>query len=93
MRGPRRGLSQEVLAGLVGRTTDWLSKAENNRIELDRLSVITSLAKALDVSRGLACRADPHGLVQRQRQPNDPRVARSAHGLQATHALAGVSSR
>lgn len=48
----RRGLSQEVLAGLVGRTTDWLSKAENNRIELDRLSVITSLAKALDVSLG-----------------------------------------
>ncbi|MFE0764572.1 helix-turn-helix domain-containing protein [Streptomyces smyrnaeus] len=48
----RRGLSQEVLAGLVGRTTDWLSKAENDRIELDRLSVITSLAKALDVSLG-----------------------------------------
>ncbi|MFJ4771526.1 helix-turn-helix domain-containing protein [Streptomyces uncialis] len=48
----RRGLSQEVLAGLVGRTTDWLSKAENNRIELDRLSVIASLAKALDVSLG-----------------------------------------
>ncbi|MFE3861193.1 helix-turn-helix domain-containing protein [Streptomyces goshikiensis] len=48
----RRGLSQEVLAGLVGRTTDWLSKAENNRLELDRLSVITSLAEALDVSLG-----------------------------------------
>ncbi|MGW1866153.1 helix-turn-helix domain-containing protein [Streptomyces mauvecolor] len=48
----RRGLSQEVLAGLVGRTTDWLSKAENNRIELDRLSVISSLAEALDVSLG-----------------------------------------
>ncbi|MEU3311566.1 helix-turn-helix domain-containing protein [Streptomyces sp. NPDC006662] len=48
----RRGLSQEVLAGLVGRTTDWLSKAENNRIELDRLSVITSLAAALDISLG-----------------------------------------
>ncbi|OII66212.1 helix-turn-helix domain-containing protein [Streptomyces sp. CC77] len=48
----RRGLSQEVLAGLVGRTTDWLSKAENNRIELDRLSVVTSLADALDISLG-----------------------------------------
>jgi transcriptional regulator with XRE-family HTH domain len=48
----RRGLSQEVLASLVGRTTDWLSKAENNRIELDRLSVITALADALDVSLG-----------------------------------------
>lgn len=48
----RRGMSQEVLAGLVGRTVDWLSKAENNRIELDRLSVIRALADALDVSLG-----------------------------------------
>ncbi|WP_346132291.1 helix-turn-helix transcriptional regulator [Lentzea roselyniae] len=45
----RRGLSQEVLAGLVGRTTDWLQKAENNRIQLDRLSLIRALAEALDV--------------------------------------------
>lgn len=48
----RRGMSQEVLAGLVNRTPDWLSKVENDRIELDRLSVIKSLATALDVSVG-----------------------------------------
>ena len=48
----RRGLSQDVLAGLVGRTTDWLSKVENGRANLDRLSVITSLAQALDVTVG-----------------------------------------
>lgn len=48
----RRGLSQEILAARVGRTVDWLSKAENNRIELDRLSVIRALADALDVSIG-----------------------------------------
>lgn len=48
----RRGMSQEVLAGLVGRTADWLQKAENNRIELDRLSVIRSLVEVLDVSIG-----------------------------------------
>lgn len=48
----RRGMSQEVLAGLVGRTADWLGKIENNRIELDRLSVIKSLADVLDVSLG-----------------------------------------
>jgi transcriptional regulator with XRE-family HTH domain len=48
----RRGMSQEALAGLVGRTTDWLQKAENNRIELDRLSVIRRLAAALDVPIG-----------------------------------------
>jgi len=48
----RRGMSQEVLAGLVGRTVDWLSKVENNRIDLDRLSVIRSVADALDVGIG-----------------------------------------
>ncbi|MEV1006316.1 helix-turn-helix transcriptional regulator [Streptomyces sp. NPDC049881] len=48
----RRGLSQEVLAGLVGRSADWLSKIENGRITLDRLSVIKSLAVALDVQIG-----------------------------------------
>ncbi|WP_405558356.1 hypothetical protein OHV08_31070 [Streptomyces canus] len=40
------------MAGLVGRTVDWLSRAENNRMELDRLSVIKTLADALDVSLG-----------------------------------------
>ncbi len=48
----RRGQSQEVLAGLVGRTEDWLSRVENNRIGLDRLSVIRRLADALDVNIG-----------------------------------------
>ncbi|CAM3695111.1 transcriptional regulator [Nocardiopsis rhodophaea] len=46
----RRGMSQEVLAGLIGRTADWLGKIENDRAPLDRLSVIRSLADALDVS-------------------------------------------
>ena len=49
---PRRGLSQEILAGLVGKTAEWLRKVENNRAELDRLSVIRALASALDISLG-----------------------------------------
>lgn len=48
----RRGLSQEVVAGLIGRTVDWLSKVENSRIQIDRISVIRSLSDALDVSMG-----------------------------------------
>jgi transcriptional regulator with XRE-family HTH domain len=48
----RRGMSQEILAGLVDRTVDWLSKIENGRIDLDRLSVIRRIADALDVSVG-----------------------------------------
>jgi transcriptional regulator with XRE-family HTH domain len=48
----RRGLTQEVLAGMVGRTTDWLGKVENGRANLERLSVIKSLADALDITVG-----------------------------------------
>ncbi|WUI00814.1 transcriptional regulator [Spirillospora sp. NBC_00431] len=46
----RRGMPQEVLAGLVGRTENWLSKIENDRAPLDRLSVIMALADALAIS-------------------------------------------
>jgi len=46
----RRGISQDVLAGLVGKTAEWLRKVENNRAELDRLSVIRDIASALDVA-------------------------------------------
>jgi transcriptional regulator with XRE-family HTH domain len=37
---------------MVSRTTDWLSKIENGRANLERLSVIKSLADALDVTVG-----------------------------------------
>ncbi|MFC9438957.1 helix-turn-helix domain-containing protein [Nocardia sp. NPDC057030] len=48
----RRGISQRVLADLVGRTEDWLNKIENNRIQLDRISVIQNLATQLDITLG-----------------------------------------
>ncbi|MBA0126211.1 helix-turn-helix domain-containing protein [Haloechinothrix sp. YIM 98757] len=48
----RRGLSQRVLADLIGRTEDWLNKVENNRIQLDRLSVINVIGRELDVTLG-----------------------------------------
>jgi transcriptional regulator with XRE-family HTH domain len=48
----RRGLTQEVLAGMVDRTSDWLGKVENGRANLERLSVIKALADALDVTVG-----------------------------------------
>ncbi|MDA3644328.1 helix-turn-helix domain-containing protein [Saccharopolyspora indica] len=48
----RRGLTQAVLAGLVGRSEDWLRKVEHAVLPLDRLSVLRRLASALDVSLG-----------------------------------------
>lgn len=43
----RRGYTQEVAAGLVGRTADWWSKVENGRIKIDRLSVLSLIADTL----------------------------------------------
>jgi transcriptional regulator with XRE-family HTH domain len=43
------GKSQTVIANLVGRSEDWLSKVERDQIPIDRLSVIIGLARALRV--------------------------------------------
>ena len=45
----RRGLSQAVLAGLVGRSESWLSQVERGVRSVDSLSVILDLAQALKV--------------------------------------------
>lgn len=46
----RRGLTQEVLANLVGRKVDWLSKIERGERDLRRLDVVSELARALRVT-------------------------------------------
>jgi transcriptional regulator with XRE-family HTH domain len=48
----RRGLSQVVLANLVGRTENWLSKIERGKREIRRLDMLMDLARALRVTLG-----------------------------------------
>lgn len=48
----RRGLAQATLAGLVGRSEDWLSKIERGEREIRRLDIIVEVAGALRVSLG-----------------------------------------
>ena len=45
----RRGLSQAVLAGLVGRSESWLSQVERGKRSVDSHSVLLRLAKVLRV--------------------------------------------
>ena len=45
----RRGLSQVVLAGLVGRSESWLSQVERGRRGIDSHAVLTRLAEILRV--------------------------------------------
>lgn len=48
----RRGLTQRVLADLVGRSEDWVSKIERGERELRRLDVLAAVARALRVTVG-----------------------------------------
>ncbi len=48
----RRGMTQRVLANLVGRSEDWLSKVERNERDVRRLDIVGELAKALRVGVG-----------------------------------------
>lgn len=46
----RRGLSQTVLAGLIGRSESWVSQVERGLRSVDKMSVILDLAQALNVT-------------------------------------------
>jgi transcriptional regulator with XRE-family HTH domain len=48
----RRNLTQAVLAGMVGRSEDWLSKIERGQREARRLDVLTDVARELRVTLG-----------------------------------------
>jgi len=48
----RRGLSQAVLADLVGRSEDWLSKIERGERDIRRLDILADVAKGLRVTLG-----------------------------------------
>jgi transcriptional regulator with XRE-family HTH domain len=48
----RRGLTQALLANLVGRSEEWLSSIERGRRHLRRIDIITDLARALRVTPG-----------------------------------------
>jgi transcriptional regulator with XRE-family HTH domain len=48
----RRGLTQGVLANLVGRSEDWLSKIERGKRELHNLDLLVEVAKHLRVTVG-----------------------------------------
>ncbi|GAB3546892.1 transcriptional regulator with XRE-family HTH domain [Actinopolyspora lacussalsi] len=46
----RRGLSQAVLAGLMGKSEDWVSKVERGDRQVNRIDVLVELARQLRVT-------------------------------------------
>jgi transcriptional regulator with XRE-family HTH domain len=50
LRREARGMTRPVLAGLVGRSADWLKKIERGERQLNSLALLLQLAGALGVS-------------------------------------------
>ncbi len=83
----RRGLTQEVLAGLVGRSASWMTKVERGEHMIDRVSVILALSRVLKVEPGKLIGSID--LPVDGGAPNDP-----PRGIPALrHALLGVPDR
>ncbi|RGD56926.1 XRE family transcriptional regulator [Kitasatospora xanthocidica] len=59
----RRGMTRPVLAGLVGRSTDWLKKIENGERAISSHAILLKLAFALDVT-DLSVLTGPAGAAQ-----------------------------
>jgi DNA-binding XRE family transcriptional regulator len=84
----RRGLSRPVLAGLVGRSSDWLKKIENGDRDLRSITHLVRLANALhvpDVSTltggELAIPADAVGKLSHVCVPE---IRKAMHGVSFT---------
>ncbi|MEU2014030.1 helix-turn-helix transcriptional regulator, partial [Nocardia sp. NPDC019302] len=45
----RAGMSRPVLAGLVGRSAEWLKAVENGRLQSPRLPMLLRIARALEL--------------------------------------------
>ncbi|OLF05873.1 hypothetical protein BLA60_34395 [Actinophytocola xinjiangensis] len=95
----RRGMTQEVLCGLVGgRSTEWLRQIENGKREVDRLSTIVAVAEALRISpsallpgpfRTRSTRADSLGTA-----PNSvPEIEAAMFRYDGVAGLVGVPDR
>jgi transcriptional regulator with XRE-family HTH domain len=64
----RKGITQEVLAGLLGRSVEWLAQFERGTKELDRLSTIVAIADVLGIE---SARLLPAAFTTRRRELGD----------------------
>lgn len=76
----RRGLSQAVLAQLVGRSESWLSQVERGRRSVDKHSVLVRLAEILRVEVGQLTADETGTETVRYQQVANVREAMTGYG-------------
>lgn len=64
----RRGMTQEVLSGLLGRSVEWLSQLERGARDVNKLTTIVEVADALGIE---PVRLLPRQFTSRPRQLHD----------------------
>ena len=96
----RRGITQEVLAGLLGRSVEWLAQFERGAKELDRLSTIVAIASALGIepvkllpAAFFAHRQELHDTVLGTAPDSVPAIKSAMFRYNGTARLLGVPDR
>lgn len=79
----RRGITQEVLAGLLGRSVEWLAQFERGARELDRLSTIVAVADALGIE---PAKLLPAAFTARRRELRDAVIGTAPDSVAAIKA-------
>jgi transcriptional regulator with XRE-family HTH domain len=79
----RRGLSQAVLAGLVGRSESWLSQVERGRRGIDSHSALTRLAEILRVDVAEIAGPEPGTTDPEHAHPAAPLIEQAMLGCGA----------
>jgi transcriptional regulator with XRE-family HTH domain len=96
----RRGITQEVLAGLLGRSVEWLAQFERGAKELDRLSTVVAIAHALGIepvkllpTAFFAQRRELHDTVLGTAPDSVPAIKSAMFRYNGTARLLGVPDR
>jgi transcriptional regulator with XRE-family HTH domain len=79
----RKGITQEVLAGLLGRSVEWLAQFERGARELDRLSTIVAVADALGIE---PAKLLPAAFTTRRRELRDAVIGTAPDSVAAIKA-------
>ncbi|MBR7674541.1 helix-turn-helix domain-containing protein [Streptomyces daliensis] len=85
----RKGMPQAALAGLVGRSEDWLSKAERGIIPIDSVSMLITMGRALDIEN-VADLTGPYFDLSLAAGPEHPTVPGIRRAINTPPSLLGI---
>lgn len=83
----RRGMTRDVLAGLVGKSASWVKALENGRLHTPKLAILLRLAEALRVRDLAQLTGDQSMPISLFTGPGHPRLSQVRAAINAPPAL------